>query len=389
MDTELLEGLAGEVAQQLARMRSELRREVAAQLAEQIDVVQRGHSVEAAALRERLAEADHRHELAQRDLEALRAAIPAADEQARTLEARLAELVQTQRAGLQRELVEQLGGVTRAAAEESAVLRARLGETDHRLELAQCELETLHAMAADPVVAFTRDAAGAVSLIQRNGPPRPLPLLDLEAVARAAVDALGAALREELLGEAQAAVARSLELFYNPPAWSEATVYMDGQIVQTDVGRTYRVRKGIRATIGRFPGDDAEHWERLGTGGFRVLKSRPETLEPGDLFTEHDARFLHDGRATILFVPKAAKTSDIERAVKAPHGLAQATQAELREHIAHMAAVLADVQRSTTAANDAGEVSVQALAAVERMQAHIDALERRLDELIAASGGRA
>lgn len=384
MDDDLMQALGVEIAELMEAQRAELQRHIA----DAVAVVARGAADQAAALLTRLSEIEHRHEFTQRDLEALRAAGLAPDDLSRTLEARMTELVQAQRAGQQRELAEQLAGATRAAAEESAVLRARLGETDHRLELAQHELDALRAVAGDPVAAFTRDAAGAVSLIQRNGPPRPLPLPDLEAVARAAIDALGAALREELLGEAQAAVARSLELFYNPPAWSENTVYMDGQIVQTDVGRTYRVRKGIRATIGRFPGDDADHWERLGTGGFRVLKSRPETLEPGDLFTEHDARFLHDGRATILFVPKAAKTSDIERAVKAPHGLAQATQAELRELAARVATMLGDVQRSATAANDAGELSVQALAVLEGLREEVDALHRRIDELVAAGGGR-
>jgi len=119
--------------------------------------------------------------------------------------------------------------------------------------------------------------------------------------------------------------------------------------------------------------NDPEHWERLGTIGFRVLKSRPEALAPGDLFTEHDARFLHDGRATVLFVPKAPKSSDIERAVRAPQALAEAAQQATREQAAQTDALRIDVARSTKAANDAGELSAQALAEVEALRRDFEA----------------
>ena len=280
------------------------------------------------------------------------------------------------------QFAEQLAAVQRAAATEAAELRAARAEADHRLELVQRDLDAARA----PVVGFACDAAGALTLLQRNGPGIPVPLPDVHAIARALVEALGASLRETLGNEQQAQIARTFELFCNAPTWSETTVYREGEIVQIDIGRTYRVRKGIKATMGRAPGDHAEHWERLGTAGFRVLKSRPETLEAGDFFAEHDSRFLHDGRTTALFVQKALKTSDVERAGKVARDLAQLTQAEVREHAAQLAAVLQDVQRSTAAANDAGELSVQALAALERIEGEVAALQRRVDALAGAGG---
>jgi hypothetical protein len=272
------------------------------------------------------------------------------------------------------ELLQALG------AEVAEVIAEQAAAQAEQIAILRAEVQGLREAAGDAVIAFALDAEGALSLIQRSGPPRRVPLPDVEALVRAAVDAFGQTVR----AEAQASVARAFEVYCNAPAWSPSAVYVEGEIVQTDVGRTYRVRKGVRAALGRVPGDDAEHWERLGTGGFRVLKSRPEALAPGDVFTEHDARFLHDGENTILFVPKAPKTSDVERAVKAPYTLGQANQAELREQAARLAAVLADVQRSTRAANDANEIGVQALAQVEVLQRDLVALRERLEQL--ASG---
>lgn len=310
------------------------------------------------------------------------------DELLEGLAREVAQQIARVRVDLRREFAELAAVVQRAATAEAAALRERLSETSQKLELALQAVEVLRSEVGDPVVAFSRDAEGGVQLLQRHGPPRALPLPDVTAIATAAVEALGAGLREALIAEAHAQVARTFELFCNAPVWSEKAVYTEGQIVQTDVGRSYRVRQGIRATIGRVPGDDTEHWERLGTGGFRLLKSKPAALAPGDVFTEHDARFMHDGQTTILLVPKAAKVSDIERAVKGPHNFAQATQAELRELAARVTGLLSDVQRNAKAANDAGELGVQALALMERLSRDVDAMQRRLDAL-AASGGSA
>jgi hypothetical protein len=303
------------------------------------------------------------------------------------LAAEVAQQIARVRADGRRELAEQVLLVQSAAADEVLVLRERLAEATHRLEMTQQEVQVLRAEVADPVIAFTLDAAGAMHLVQRNGPTRALPLPDTQAIARALVEAEGARALESLRGEVHADIARTFELYCNAPAWTATAVYAAGDIVQTDIGRTYRVRKGIRATVGREPGEAVDHWERLGSGGFRVLKSRPETLAAGDVFTEHDARFLHDGRATILFVPKGAKTSDIERAVKAPHALAQTVQAQHRELAAEVADLRNAVERNATAANDAGEIGVQALAQIEAAIARVEPLQRRLDELTAAIGG--
>jgi hypothetical protein len=307
----------------------------------------------------------------------------------RELAAEVAEQMAQQREEIRRDFAEQLAtqiaAVQRSAAEQVAALSERLGETTARLDLAQQELGTLRASVADPLAALLLDADGVLHLVQRNGERLTARLPDVGVLVQTAVEERAAALAATLHNEMQASVARTFELYCNAPAWSESAVYTEGQIVQTDVGRTYRVRAGVRAALGRAPGDDVERWERLGSGGFRVLKSRPEKLAPGDWFTEHDARFLHDGSTTILFVPKAAKVSDIERAVKGPHGLAQAAQAEIRDLAARVNGVAGEVARSATAANDASEIGVQALAQIERLSDALDALQRQIEEL----GGKA
>jgi len=305
------------------------------------------------------------------------------DELLQALAGVIAERVAGVRADVRRELADQLAEVQRAHVAEVTGLRERLADLSHGLELARQGLAAVHRGIDDPVVAFTRDADGGVSLIQRNGPARALPLPDFAALVQSIVDGLADTLR----GELHADVARTFELYCNAPAWTATAVYTEGQIVATDIGRTYRVRAGVRATMGTTPGDDPDHWERLGLGGFRVFKSKPDALTAGDVFTERDARFMHDGATTILFVPAAAKHSDIERAVKGPHGLAQATQAELRDHVAHDDALRADVARGVQAANDASELGVQALAATERTREDLDALARRVDEIAQQSAG--
>jgi len=288
------------------------------------------------------------------------------------------------RVEIRRELADEVAAVQRAAATENAALRERVADLAHRLDLATQEVQTLRAVAGDPVAAFTRDADGAISLIQRNGPARALPLPDVAALVHAAVETLGAALREVLQAETHADVARTFEHYCNAPAWSETAVYTEGQIVQTDVGRTYRVRAGVRACLGRAPGDDAEHWERLGTGGFRVFKSKPSALQPGDVFTERDARFMHDGASTILFVPAAAKVSDIERAVKGPHGMAQDAQAQLRDHAVRLEVVAREGNARAAAIRDIDERAILALAQVEALRAELEALQRRVAQAEAA-----
>ena len=54
-----------------------------------------------------------------------------------------------------------------------------------------------------------------------------------------------------------------------------------------------------------------------------MLKSKPARLEAGDVFTESDAKFVFDGVATTLWSPKGVKASDVERALKPVHAMAQ------------------------------------------------------------------
>jgi hypothetical protein len=227
---------------------------------------------------------------------------------------------------------EEFTGIGRAVAEE---MTDALRSVNAVLEAQAGEITRLRALAENPVAALLIDAEGTLHLVQRSGARLEARLPNIGGLVAAGV----AAMREEVRAEVHANVARSFEIFANAPAWSATTVYTEGQTVQAHVGRTYRVRLGVKATLGQAPGDHPEQWERIGTGGFRVLKSRPEALEPGDVFTENDARFLHDGAQTVLFVPKGAKVSDIERAVKAPYSLAQSVQAQLRDLEAGLAAL--------------------------------------------------
>lgn len=297
------------------------------------------------------------------------------------LAAEIAEHMDAQRLEIRREFATQIAEAERAHAEHLAVLRERLAAAEHRLEAAQAEFTAQSAIASDPVAALTLDADGTLHLVQRSGAHLSVRLPDWLTAAREAVSELGDDLSERLQAEAHAHVARVFDLFCNAPAWSPTAVYAAGDIVQTHIGRTYRVRAGVRAALGRDPDDDAEHWERLGTGGLRVFKSRPPTLTPGDVFSEHDARFLHDGHATVLLVPRTPKTSDIERAGKVPTAIAQAVQADVRRLEPRIGEALEGIERSQAAAHDATELGVQALAQVEALRSLVEDLQRRLDEL--------
>lgn len=287
-------------------------------------------------------------------------------------------------AGQQQAHAAQIAELQRSSAAEVATLRDELSAARHQQELDGQELRALRALATDPIAAVMFDAEGLLQVVQRNGTrheARPREVPDVPALVEEAVASARDQISEGLLTELQAAVARCFELHFNAPAWSATAVYTEGQVVQSYVGRSYRLRAGIKASIGQEPGEHPEQWERLGTGGFRVFKSKPAAPQPGDVFTEAESRFMHDGSATILFVPKAPKVSDIERAVKAPHGLAQTAAAQVREVAGQLGDLMQDVQRGLAAANDASEHSIQALASTEQLRAEIEALRRRLDEI--------
>lgn len=263
-------------------------------------------------------------------------------------------------------------GIARAVADTLRPLTARL-------DAFTAEVQTLRAAALEPVAALIVDADGTLHLVQRGGAHLEARLPDVPALVARATTAAQGDLRTALVGELHAGLERAMEALCNAPAWDPATVYTEGQVVQAHIGRTYRVRSGVAAALGVDPGDDATRWERVGRAGFRVFKSKPEHLEAGDIFTEGDSRFLFDGAQTVLFVPKAAKVSDIERAVKAPHGLAQAASAAVRD-------LAETVARHASTADQAGERSLQALALTEELRGLIEQVVRRLDVL---DGGHA
>jgi hypothetical protein len=232
-----------------------------------------------------------------------------------------------------------------------------------------------------PIADLSLDANNVLRLVQRSGEPLTARLPNVHEAVREAVAGAGATLRAELEGQLAIAVARSFDARHTPARWSADTVYTEGQIVDAYIGRTYRVRAGVAATIGQAPGDHPEQWERLGTLGLRVFKHRPAVLEPGDTFTEAESRFLHDGEATILFVPRAAKVSDIERAVKGPHALAQDAQAQLRDQAVRLEAIARDARAGEDARHDADERTIAALSQLDEVRIALDAVERRLADL--------
>jgi hypothetical protein len=269
---------------------------------------------------------------------------------------------------------EEMTGIARAVAGPVTALQTRL-------EAIARELEDLRAAHGAPIAAALLDADGALRIVQRTGEAFIVPLPDAARLAADAAAALRAPIAEGVCADVLAHIERTLAALVQPPAWTPEAVYAAGDIVTAHIGRTYRVRAGVRAALGRDPGDDAEHWERLGSAGFRVFKSRPERLEPGDVFTEGDARFLHDGAQTILFVPKAAKVSDIERALKAPHNLAQAAHASARGLADQVATLTDTVARQARGDADALGTAAEALAQVESLRRDLAALGERLDAL--------
>jgi HK97 family phage portal protein len=268
---------------------------------------------------------------------------------------------------------------------ESAVDEAEVDALQRSLETLVGRTQRLEAVAerpgVEPIADFSLDAEGLLHLVPRTGPPLTARLPNVVEMVRQAAEATASALRADLEAQLAVAVARNFDARHTPPRWEAQTVYTEGQIVDAYIGRTYRVRAGVAATIGQEPGDHPEQWERLGSLGLRVFKHRPATLQPGDTFTEAESRFLHDGESTILFVPRAAKVSDIERAVKGPHALAQDAQAQLRDQAARLEAVARDARASAASTQDADERAILALAQIEQLREHLEALQRRVSDV--------
>jgi HK97 family phage portal protein len=264
-------------------------------------------------------------------------------------------------------------------------LVARVAATESRAERIEDAVDRVGALASAPALLdATMSADGVLHLVQRSGPPLVVTLADLPALVAAAASSEVEKSEVRTVARVDAHVARALQELGLAPEWKPAAAYAPGAIVSCYIGRTYRLREGVRASIGQEPGEHADTWERLGVHGLRVLKSKPARLEAGDLFTEADARFVFDGVTTTLLAPKGVKPSDVERALKpiaekASTALEQASTA--RREVEGVRGVLRATEQ---AANDArawiageGDAaalrSVQALAWCHERAALIDA----------------
>jgi hypothetical protein len=208
-------------------------------------------------------------------------------------------------------------------------------------------------LAEPPIVAAVMDAEGVLHLVQRNGERLTVPLADFAPLVAAAVDAWAGQAEQRLGARLDGEVARGMQRLGDAPRWNRTDGYAEGAVVTCYAGRTYVLRAGIRASVGQEPGECPDVWERIGSHGLRVMKAKPAAPEPGDIFTEGESRFIHDGESTTLLVPRSLKQSDLERAVK-PLQVETRALAEVaggvRRDVDGMRPVL---ERAAQAANDA------------------------------------
>jgi hypothetical protein len=225
--------------------------------------------------------------------------------------------------------------INRRVAEEGAAIRAEhaqaleqvtrsLAQQTERADRLQRELDAVRQAAnAAPLHAAMLDRDGVLHIVQRNGETVRCAVADLQVIMGDAVARGMAEMRAEFGVEVQAAVARALQRLGDAPRWSKTAVYGPGAVVACYVGRTYALRDEVAASMAQEPGDHPDVWERIGSHGLRVMKSRPAELQAGDCFTEGESRFIFDGQSAVLWVPRALKQSEVERYTKAAQALAQ------------------------------------------------------------------
>lgn len=207
--------------------------------------------------------------------------------------------------------------IARSLQERADRAEALAGQLQRDLAAARDEL-------AEPAIrTVLMDADGVLHIVQRGGPPLSLRLVDLEDMMNAALSDAMTEAEPRLRAELQAHVARALQRLGDAPAWTRMAVYGPGAVVSCYVGRTYVLRDGIAASMAQEPGEHPDVWERIGSHGLRVMKSKPAQLEAGDVFTDGESRFIHDGQTTTLLVQRMLKQSDLDRMFKP-------LQAELR-----------------------------------------------------------
>ena len=218
---------------------------------------------------------------------------------------------------LRAEHAQALAEIRGQAEQVQRSLEQRAERAETQAEQVQRDLEALRQTVAEPAVrTMLLDAEGVLHMVQRSGPTLAVRVLDLpERMAEAVAGAMAEA-EPRLRADLDSHVARALQRLGDAPKWSRTAVYGSGAVVSCYVGRVYALREGVKASISQEPGEHPDTWERIGSHGLRVMKAKPPELEPGDVFAEGEARFIHDGENTTLFVPRALKQSDLDRVIK-------------------------------------------------------------------------
>jgi hypothetical protein len=263
-------------------------------------------------------------------------------------------------AAVRTELTQRLDGVASDAESVARSLTQRAEQAEARADLLQRDLDATREQAAlSPITAAMMDAAGVLHVVMRSGERFEVRVADFDALVAARVsDALGEA-ELRFVARMDSQFAGALQRLGDAPRWSKTAVYRAGSVVSAYSGRTYVVRDGVQASVAHEPGDHPDVWERIGSHGIRVMKSRPEHLEPGDVFTEGESRFIFDGETTTLLVPRALKQSDLERVVKPAQSLAQSAMDHSRATRSDLEGLQSVVRSVGDAANDAGQASIE------------------------------
>jgi hypothetical protein len=272
--------------------------------------------------------------------------------------AAVAQIVDEAVATVRNECTQRLDAVARDAEAVGRSLVQRAERAEAQAEQLRRDLDAAREAADEPGLrAALMDADGTLHLVQRAGPPLVVRIADLPALVAAAVnEAVTAAVAEverTATARLDAQVARAIQDMGLAPQWSPLAAYAHGDVVSCYVGRTYRLVGAVKASIGQEPGEHPGTWERIGSHGLRVHKSKPAQLQAGDVFTESDARFIFDGVATTLLSPKGVKASEVERAIKPVHQFVQTLAQNFAEHQRLTRADIEGLQTVARAAHDA------------------------------------
>jgi hypothetical protein len=234
---------------------------------------------------------------------------------------------------LRQEHAQALAEVRRDATAQVEVARSleqRCERAEGRAEQLQRDLDAVRELASqDPITAMLVDAAGDLTIVQRSGVTTKATLSGLVDRIAEQVGTGIDGLRDDLRADATAQVAREVMRMGGAPRWSRTAFYGEGAVVSCYGGRTYELAPGVRSSMAQEPGDHPQVWNRIGSHGLRVLKSKPANIEPLDLFTDAESKFISDGETTALLVARAPKPSEVKAAATlAQSALDAATQAQ-------------------------------------------------------------